>query len=87
MTEITITEALADVKTIDKRIEKKKYFVQSYLVRQERLKDPLEKDGGATKVIHQERQAIQDLQERNPQKLYEKQKKLNSVQNVGLENC
>lgn len=41
-----ITEALAELKTLNKRVEKKKEYVKAYLYRQEGLKDPLEKDGG-----------------------------------------
>src|SRR3954447_22513178 len=64
MPPITITEALAELKTIDKRIEKKREFVLSYLLRQEMLKDPLEKDGGSVSAIKRELQAIHDLEER-----------------------
>jgi len=62
--EITITEALAELKTISKRVEKKEQFVSRYLLRQEALKDPLEKDGGSFNAIQEEQQAIHDLQER-----------------------
>lgn len=61
---ITITEALAEIKTIGKRLDKKRDFIGHYLVRQEGVKDPLEKDGGSTKVIESELQAIQDLETR-----------------------
>lgn len=61
---ITITEALAECKTIDKRIEKKIQFVVSYLLRQEQMKDPLEKDGGSVAAIKQELQSLHDLAER-----------------------
>jgi hypothetical protein len=61
---ITVTEALAELKTIDKRIEKKREFVNSYLVRQEMMKDPLEKDGGSVSAIQRERQSMSDLLER-----------------------
>ena len=60
----TITEALAECKTIEKRLEKKQQFVMMYLFREERVKDPLIKEGGAEKVIAQEMQAITDLSER-----------------------
>jgi len=62
MSQITITEALAEIKTITKRIEKKHEFVLMYLGRQEAARDPLEKDGGSVPVIRAERQAISDLQ-------------------------
>jgi hypothetical protein len=62
---ITITEALAELKTLGKRIEKKREYVASYLARQDGLKDPLEKDGGSADVIRRERQAIADLELRH----------------------
>jgi len=61
---MTITEALAEIKTIGKRIEKKRQNIQQYLARQDVIRDPLEKDGGSRAVIVRERQAIGDLQER-----------------------
>src|SRR3990167_9466260 len=64
MSRTTITEALAELKTLAKRIEKKKEFVMQHLLRQELLKDPLEKDGGSFAVVDRERQAIGDLQQR-----------------------
>lgn len=60
----TITEALAEVKTIDKRIAKKREFITAYLARQERFKDPLASDGGSMVAIGRERQAIRDLEQR-----------------------
>lgn len=60
----TITEALAEIKTINARIEKKREFVLAYLFRQDGLKDPLEKDGGSVAVLVRERQAITDLEKR-----------------------
>lgn len=61
---ITITEALAEIKTIGKRIEKKQEFVLANLARQDGAKDLLEKDGGSVGVLLRERQAIDDLQMR-----------------------
>ena len=60
---MTITEALAELRTIDKRIEAKRQFVETYLLRPERMKDPLEKDGGSVEAIRREMQAIGDLSE------------------------
>lgn len=60
----TITEALAEVKTIGKRIQKKKEFIGQYVLRQEMVKDPLEKDGGSTKAIKEALQSIGDLEQR-----------------------
>jgi len=59
---MTITEALAEIKTIGKRLEKKKQFVLANLGRDSRLLDPLE--GGSTEYIKRERQAITDLEQR-----------------------
>jgi hypothetical protein len=64
MSKLTITEALAEVKTIDKRIHKKREFIGSYLIRQAALKDPLEKDGGTHKAIAEAVQSVDDLNER-----------------------
>lgn len=61
---ITITEALAEIKTIGKRIESKATYVLGYLARQDGVKDPLGTDGGSAEVIKRERQAIDDLQTR-----------------------
>lgn len=60
----TITEALAELKTIGKRLETKTKFVLTYLGRVEGIKDPLERDGGMISRVAAERQAIKDLQER-----------------------
>lgn len=61
---MTITEALAEIKTVTKRIEAKRKFVGQYLVRGSDFKDPLEKDGGSQKSLEQETQAIKDLEQR-----------------------
>lgn len=61
---MTITEALAELKTIQKRIEKKQGAMGGYLARQDGIRDPLEKDGGSVLFIERERQAVTDLQTR-----------------------
>jgi len=61
---LTITEALAEIKTIDKRLVKKRDFVMQYLSRHEGIKDPLASDGGSVEGIKRERQAIADLETR-----------------------
>lgn len=58
---ITVTEALAEIKTIGKRIEKKREAILQYCARQEIVRDPLEKDGGSVSFIERELQAINDL--------------------------
>lgn len=58
---MTITEALAEIKTIGKRLEKKKQAVLANIGRDSRLKDPLE---NSVEYVAQERQAIEDLEKR-----------------------
>lgn len=60
----TITEALAELKVIDKRVETKRQSITQYVIRQEMVKDPLEKDGGSVTFIERERQSIDDLENR-----------------------
>ena len=64
ITQTTVTEALAELKTLGKRIEKKQGYIAGFLARQEGLKDPLEKDGGSAEVIRRELQGIGDLNRR-----------------------
>lgn len=61
---LTITEALAEIKTIGKRIETKQSQLESYLVRDSRMRDPMEQGGGSTAFILRERQSITDMQQR-----------------------
>lgn len=65
VTRYTITEALADLKTIGARIEKKREFIGANLARQFGLTDPLEKAGGSVAIIQRELQAIADLEKRH----------------------
>lgn len=58
----TITEALAELKTIDKRIDKKTAFISQHAMRESKVRDPLEKDGGSSKLLAEEMQAITDLE-------------------------
>lgn len=58
---MTITEALAEMKTLIKRIQSKREYVTTYLLRIETLKDPL---GDSKKAIAEEMQAINDLETR-----------------------
>lgn len=66
MATMTITEGLAELKTITARLKKKRESLMPYLWRQEGLKDPLEKEvvGGSVEFIKRERQAISDLEVR-----------------------
>lgn len=64
MDRMTITEALAEIKTIKARMAKKRESVARYLMRDCRLRDPMEADGGSAKFVERERQAIGDLEQR-----------------------
>lgn len=64
MTDMTITEALAEIKTINKRLISKRDFVKKNLMRSDAMKDPMEKDGGSAAVLKAEMQSIDDLEER-----------------------
>jgi len=61
---MTITEALADIKTSQARILKKRQAVKTYLFRDSRLRDPMESEGGQKEFVRRERQAIYDLEEK-----------------------
>lgn len=61
---ITITEALAEIKTIDKRLDKKREFIRTYIARPDNIKDPHLKEGGTPALIAAEQQGISDLEER-----------------------
>lgn len=64
MAEITITEALQEIKTINSRLEKKRSGIGRYIGRDARLRDPFEAEGGSEKFIREERQSIADLEKR-----------------------
>ena len=64
MPEITITEALQEIKTITARLEKKRNAIGRYIGRDARARDPFEADGGSEKYVREERQSITDLEER-----------------------
>jgi len=56
---VTITEALASLKTITSRISTKEKFILAHLVRPEKLKDPL---GNSAAEVASARQSIADLE-------------------------
>jgi hypothetical protein len=60
----TITEALAEIATIEKRLSKKAADMQPYVARVEMVRDPFERNGGSAKYIAEERQSFDDLQKR-----------------------
>lgn len=61
---ITITEALAEIKTIAKRLETKRSFVNANLARPAQIIDPFASDGGSVEKLRRENQAITDLETR-----------------------
>lgn len=69
-----ITEVLAGNKTSKKKREPKLQFVLQNMLRDDRLKDPFEENGGTKTVIRQELQAIKDLEEKQIQDLMALQK-------------
>ena len=57
----TITEALAELATIDKRLPKKIAEMLPYVARVEQIKDPFAKSGGSEKYLREQRQSVGDL--------------------------
>jgi hypothetical protein len=64
MSKITITEALAEIPTIKKRIENEQKFISGYLCRVNGIRDPFEKEGGTPIAIQQKFQSLKDLRQR-----------------------
>lgn len=61
---MVITEALAEIKTLERRITKREENALRYVVRQSIVRDPHEKRGGSEKYVAGERQAVDDLRDR-----------------------
>lgn len=61
MTATTITEALAEIKTIGKRLEQKRAFIIPNVGRPSVVTDSLAKEGGSEKRVAEEVQAHGDL--------------------------
>ena len=59
-----VTEALAEIATIAKRLTKKQESILAYTARDDRGRDPLEKQGGSEAHVAAERQSFRDLNER-----------------------
>lgn len=82
-TKMTITEALAEIKLLDKRLNKKNTFIKANLVRQDIDADPLQGEG--VKVIASELQAYKDLL-RNVEKIKLAIHNANNSVQVTIEN-
>lgn len=61
---LTITEALAEIKTINKRLEKKRNAIGTNVGRDSQLKDPFEAQGGSVNYVASQRQSMRDLEKR-----------------------
>lgn len=62
--QITITQALAEVRTLKERIAKQAEFVQANAAYASNMVDPHARSGGSHEVIRRARQSISDMQER-----------------------
>lgn len=61
MEKMSITEALAEIKLIDKKIDKKNGTIEAHLYRFEHIKDPFEaEEGGSAGMVAREFQSIGD---------------------------
>ena len=64
-TTMTITEALAEIKTVTARLQKNLEFIRPIMIRDERVRDPYERLGtSSAEEIRKKRQASHDLRER-----------------------
>lgn len=61
MRTMTITEALAEIRTLEKRVAKKREEIQQYLYRQHGIRDEMEDHGGSAAYIEKLEQSIADL--------------------------
>lgn len=59
-----ITEALAEVNLLTKKINEKQTFCKTLLVRKEHQEDPHSSNGGSSEVYRKEVQALHDLRQR-----------------------
>lgn len=58
---LTITEALAELKTLKARVEKKQEFILANAVRPGLLVDPMAKEGGQEDAVKQAQQSLKDM--------------------------
>jgi hypothetical protein len=64
MPTITLSEALAEVETIGRRLDKKQQLVFAYLLREQQYRDPLRPEGGSPAALAGEWEGIRALHER-----------------------
>lgn len=61
---MTVSEALAEIKTLTKRIADKQDFIHKSLGRPEYARDPFAEQGGARSALNAAFQSLRDLEER-----------------------
>ncbi len=65
MSKLTITEALAEIKTLNARLAKKRDSLSKYILQPAAMKDPMGSESGGTKGwVAREQQSIRDLETR-----------------------
>jgi hypothetical protein len=64
MPTLTVAEALAEVQTIRRRIDKKQQLIAAYLLREQQYRDPLRAEGGSAAVLAGELRSVAALHER-----------------------
>lgn len=64
MAKMTITEGLAEIKTVSKRVQSKRSAMLTFQTRLDGLRDPITDEGGSAEYIRRETQAADDLAER-----------------------
>lgn len=61
---VTITEALAEIKLLVKKVEDKQNNICNYVAMPSDRRDPLDKQGGSEAYVAQEMQSVDDILER-----------------------
>jgi hypothetical protein len=64
MPTITIAEALAEIATIGRRLDRKQQLVSAYLLREAQYRDPIRLEGGSSAVLARELETIRALHDR-----------------------
>jgi hypothetical protein len=64
MPTLTISDALAEVQTIRRRIDQKQQLIAAYLLREAKYRDPLGAEGGSAAVLAREWASVRALHER-----------------------
>lgn len=62
MRKMTVTEALAEIRVLEKRLDKERNFAGQFCARISTVRDPLEKEGGSPAAVAASVQKIADLE-------------------------